>query len=134
MTSGNRRKKLIPFVEYATESTTACLVTMVQGNILAMTASHLLIASQTGIIAGSVASVAILAARTRTRWIISVTLGLATAAVDFFVHPGMFGPVFMEALVTGVAAALISFLVGTVVQRLREKRAAKIATDRDDEA
>ena len=125
------KKRIVLLIEYASESTTACLVMMVQGNMLALTASHLLIASQTGIIAGSVASVAILAARTRTRWIISVMLGVATAVVDFFVHPGMFGPVFMEALLTGVGAALLSYLVGIAVQSLREKRMAKTATDRD---
>ena len=61
------KKRIVAFVEYVSESTTACLVMMAQGNVLALTASHLLIASQTGVIAGFIASLAMLAARTRTR-------------------------------------------------------------------
>jgi hypothetical protein len=41
-------KKAALLIEYVSESTVACLVTMVQGNLLALTASHLLIESQTG--------------------------------------------------------------------------------------
>ena len=114
-------KRVVPLVEYFTESTTACLVTMVQGNFLALTLGHLLIASQTGVIAGAVASVAILLSRGNKRWIISLLLGIATAVVDFFVHPGMFGPVAMEAIVTGIAAAALSYLVGIAVRMARRK-------------
>ncbi len=49
------KKKLAPYFEYFAESSTACLVTMVQGNILALGLSHLIIASQTGIVAGAIA-------------------------------------------------------------------------------
>ncbi len=116
-------KKIAPFVEYFAESTTACLVTMAQGNLLALGLSHLLIASQTGVIAGVATSVGILVARTRKRWIISLVLGVATGVVDFFVHPGMFGTVATEAVVTGVGAAVISYLVGIAVQYIRAKSA-----------
>ena len=122
MTSGNRRKKVIPFVEYASESTTACLVTMVQGNILALTASHLLIASQTGVIAGVFAALLVLFAGTDKRWMISLIIGTTTAVVDFFVHPGMFGSVVTEAIVTGVGAGVISYLVGTLIRAARKRK------------
>jgi len=110
---------IAPFVENVAESATACLVTMVQGNLMALALSHWLIASQTGIVAGAVASVVILVARTSRRWIVSVVLGVATAVVDFFVHPGEFGPVFLEAAVTGLGAALLSFLVGVALRHAR---------------
>jgi hypothetical protein len=116
-------KRVVPLVEYIAESTTACLVTMVQGNLLALTFSHLLIASQTGIVAGTIASVAVFLGRNSKRWVVSLVLGTATAIVDYFVHPGMFGPVALEAIVTGVAAAALSYLVGTGVKFARAKLA-----------
>jgi hypothetical protein len=106
-------RKTTPFVENIAESTAACMITMVQGNILAFTVSHWIIASQTGIAAGVVASVAVLATQTDRRWMISALLGIATTVVDFFAHPGSFGPVAMEAIVTGLAAAILSYIVGS---------------------
>ncbi len=118
------KKKLTPYFEYFAESSTACLVTMVQGNILALGLSHLIIASQTGIVAGAIAYVAILYAKTGKPWIISIVLGLTTGIVDFFVHPGMFGTVATEAVVTGIGAAALSYLVGIAIQRFRAKSTA----------
>ena len=115
------KERIGPLVEYIAESTTACLVTMVQGNLLALTFSHLLIASQTGVVAGAVASVAIFLSRNNKRWIISLILGIATAVIDYFIHPGMFGPAALEAIVTGIGAAALSYLVGTTLRMTREK-------------
>ena len=118
------KRKLAPFLENIAESTTACLVTMVQGNLLALSLAHWMIASRTGVIAGAVASAAILIARTRRRWVISAVLGVATTVVDYLVHPGQFGPAVMEAVVTGAGAALLSYVVGTAVGRARAKKPA----------
>jgi hypothetical protein len=109
------KKKAAPFVEYISESTMACLVVMVQGNLLALTVGHLLVASQTGIIAGAIAAVGIVAAKVNQRWKISLILGFATAVVDYFVHPGMLGPAATEAVVTGAGAAVLSYLVGSLI-------------------
>ena len=117
------KKQLAPYIEYFAESTTACLVTMVQGNILALGLSHLLIASQTGIIAGTIAYVAILFAKTGKQWLVSIILGAATGIVDFFVHPGMFGTAATEAVVTGLGAAILSYLIGIAIQLFRAKSA-----------
>ena len=114
-------KKIAPLIEYVTESTTACLVTMVQGNLLALTMGHLLIASQTGVIAGAIATAGIVVARTSKRWIISIVLGTVTGIVDFFVHPGMFGTVATEAVVTGLGAAIMSYLAGLAIRYIRAK-------------
>jgi hypothetical protein len=115
----NESKKVTTFVEYVAESSTACLVTMVQGNMLALTVSHLVVASQTGVIAGVLAAAGLIIAKTDKRWIVSLVLGVATAIVDYFVHPGMFGPAAAEAIVTGVAAGVLSYLAGTVIRRMR---------------
>lgn len=114
-------KRIAPFLENVAESTAACLVTMVQGNLLALGVSHWLIASRTGVVAGVIASLALMVARTRSRWVISATLGSITAVADFFVHPGQFGPVAAEAVVTGAAAAALSYLVSTLVQAVHNR-------------
>ena len=94
---------------------------MVQGNLLALTMGHLLIASQTGVIAGAIATAGIVVARTSKRWIISIVLGTVTGIVDFFVHPGMFGTVATEAVVTGLGAAIMSYLAGLAIRYIRAK-------------
>ena len=59
---------------------------------------------------------------TRKTWLVAATLGLATAVVDYFVHPGQFGPIFMEAAVTGLGATVLSYIVATLLKRVRLKR------------
>jgi hypothetical protein len=118
------KRKFTPIVENVAESTAACLVTMVQGNILAIGLGHWLVASQTGVVAGLVASAAIVATQTDKRWVISLLLGAITAVVDFFMHPGGFGPVFMEALVTGIGAAFLSYIVGSIYRYIRSSEPA----------
>ena len=119
------KHRVAPFVENIAESATACLITMVQGNLLALSLTHWMIASRTGLIAGTVASIAILLARTKRRWIVSAVLGTVTGIVDYLVHPGQFGPVAMEAVVTGLGAALLSYVVGATVRRARAISKAK---------
>ena len=74
-------KKIIPFVEYAAESMTACLVTMLQGNMLALTVTHLVIASQTGIIAGAITAIGLYFARTSRRWMQCVRFAWISCAL-----------------------------------------------------
>lgn len=112
-------KNVKPFVENIAEATTACLITMVQGNVLALGLSHWLIASQTGVAAGSITAATILLLKTDKRWMISLLLGVITATVDYFMHPGMFGTVATEAIVTGVGAAFLSYAVSTIITRYR---------------
>ena len=114
--------KIKPFLENASESTAACLVTMAQGNILAIGLGHWLVASQTGLLAGLVTTGAVIATQTDKRWVVSVFLGVTTAVVDFFMHPGSFGPVFMEAVVTGIGAAALSFIAGTLYRLYRDRQ------------
>ena len=118
------KNKVIPFVENIAESGAACLVTMVQGNILALGLSHWLIASQTGLLAGTAAATAMTVARTSNRWIIAGVLGIATGVVDYFVHPGMIGSAPTEAVSTGCGAALLSRTTGAVVSAYRARKSA----------
>jgi O-antigen ligase len=118
------KTKITPFVENIGEATAACLITMAQGNFLALGITHWVIASQTGLVAGVAASVALLLTQTRSRWVIAIVLGVATAIVDYFMHPGMIGPIFLEVIITGLGAAVLSFAVGALLKFHREKRAA----------
>lgn len=114
-------RRWIPFVENIAESATACLVTMVQGNFLALSTTHWIIASRTGLIAGAIASAAVLALRTRRRWAVAGVLGVLTAVVDYFVHPGGFGPAAAEAIVTGAGAATLSLVFGAALRKSRQR-------------
>ena len=113
------QEKVLPFVENISESAVACLFTMVQGNVLALGLSHWLIASQTGLLAGVLTSIALIIAHSTKRWVVALVLGLITAVVDYLVHPGMFGPQALEAIVTGLGAAILSLLVGWLITRYR---------------
>jgi hypothetical protein len=106
-----------PVFENITESGAACLITMVQGNVLALGVGHWIIASQTGLAAGVLASVAIYASRGRGRWIVAGVLAVATAVVDYLVHPSAFGSIATEAIVTGLGAGALSLVVSTIRRR-----------------
>lgn len=110
-----------PLIENVSEATAACLVTMVQGNLFALALSHWVIASQTGLLAGAATSFVIFAARIERPWVISIGLGVATTIVDYCIHEGMFGPFFLEAVVTGLGAAVLSFAVQSLFRRNRSE-------------
>lgn len=118
------KRRLLPFVENFAEAGAACLITMVQGNILALGLAHWIIASRTGALAGLAATIALALLRNANRWVVAGTLALATAVVDYVVHPGGFGPVIAEAVVTGVGAGLLSLCVAWVRTRWRARRGA----------
>jgi hypothetical protein len=116
--------KISYLIENVSEATVACLLTMVQGNVLAIGVSHLIIASQTGITAGTAATLAILLSKKEKRGLIATILGAITTVVDYLVHPGMFGSIFTEAIVTGAGAALLSYSVSTLISKVRSRKAA----------
>jgi hypothetical protein len=56
-------------------------------------------------------------------------LGVTTGIVDFYMHPGSFGAVATEAIVTGVAAAGLSLLVTWLFQLFRKPQSKPSAVD-----
>ena len=90
---------------------------MVQGNVLALGVGHWIVASQTGVAAGGLATVALWASGGRGRWVVAGGLAVATGIVDYLVHPGGFGPVVAEAAVTGVGAGALSLAVSSIRAR-----------------
>lgn len=121
----SKSKKVAPLLENIGESAAACLITMVQGNILVLGVSHWIIASQTGVLAGSLATIALVLAKTKSRLVISIILGVITAFVDYFVHEGMFGPEAAEAIVTGMGAAALSYGAGSLLELYRKAKKAR---------
>ena len=115
-------KQVRPYIENISEATAACLFTMVQGNVLALGLSHLYIAAQTGIFAGILAAAVILFAKLKNRKLVSLLLAVVTAVVDYFVHPGMFGSVATEPLVTGAAAGILSYIFSFGFSKFRKSQ------------
>jgi len=122
------KSRTVTYLENVGESACSCLLTMVHGNVLALTLSHWLIASQTGLIAGVLASTAIVTARLRKPWIVSVTLGVVTGSVDFAVHPATFNVLGVtEAVVTGVGASALSFAATGIARGAAAARRRRLA-------
>jgi uncharacterized membrane protein len=95
---------------------------MVQGNLLAVGLSHWLVAAETGLIAGSITALLLTIWKTARVWVVALLLGVVTSLTDFLVHPGNFGPVFMEAALTGLGAAMLAFVIGTLWRRITGRR------------
>lgn len=122
------RSKTAIYLENIFESGCACLMTMVQGNLFALTLAHWFTASQTGLIAGTVASTAIIATHIRRPWLVSLILGVITAGADFVAHPGTFGILgITEAVVTGSGASMLSLTVHGIGRRLVGRRSSRFA-------
>ena len=110
-----------PFAENVSEATAACIFMMVQGNVLALTASHWVIASQTGVVAVTIATLALTAIGNARRWVIALTLGVVTAVVDVFIHTGPLADGLIEAGLTGLGAMLMSLAIGTLIDKYRAR-------------
>lgn len=112
--------KLTPFAENMCESGLACLLTMVQGNVLSLGLWHWIVASQTGLLAGAIVGTTVIAAKLRQPFVVSLTLGAATTAADMLVHPATFvSSALPEAFITGVGAFLLSLLGSAALRRRR---------------
>ena len=116
------KRKLAPLAENVSESAAACLVTMVQGNIFAVSLTHVAIASGTGLGAGLLATVLLATVRAERRATVAAGLGATTAFIDFAMHPGGFGPAWAEAAVTGLVAGALSWAAAGVLAYLRRRR------------
>jgi hypothetical protein len=117
------KQRAATYVQNVGESACSCLITMVQGDLLSLGLSHWITASETGLVAGTVASAAIISVRLRRPWLIALALGIATTFADYSVHPGHIGssPV-MEAAVTGLGAMALSLVFGLSLRRLKRMR------------
>ena len=105
------------FPERFTEAWLSCLLVMVQGDVLALTLKHSIVAAKTGLLAaiGSAFCVLVIGRPTQTQN--AIAIGAFTAIADYIVHPTHFGPHWAEAVVTGVGASVLALLVDYIRKR-----------------
>lgn len=104
-------EKLHIFYKRVYEASIPCAVLMVQGNILALTPKHILIALKTGILTGFFAMVLsfipLLKKHYDNKIILGFVIFLCTISADLLNHPSHFWGEYGEALATGLGAVLI---------------------------
>lgn len=114
------RQKIKLFLTPFCETTPACMLVMVQGNIWVATLGHLKTAAETGFLTG--AGVIILSLFTE-RWFdnkyaVAAVIGSMSFIADLLVHPSHFGSFTTEAIVTGAITAMISLTVNFLAKKL----------------
>jgi len=107
--------KLGLFGQAMAKVTPACLMLMVQGNVLALGLMHWQTALKTAGIVGFILVALSFSAKTKAvsdnKYSMAGLVALATTVVDFNMHPSSFSGETTEALMTGVAAGLLWLLV-----------------------
>jgi len=93
------------------EAWTACMMVMVQGDVTVLTINHAITASKTGALAGLGFVAAVHICKNKNKWVGVWMTGMATMLADLIVHPTHFGPSWTEALVTGIGAAALCYLL-----------------------
>ena len=110
-------KHLNVFAKRLTESSIACVTTMVQGNILAITLGHWSKALQVGVVASIATVLFIMIDKEhvkKNKFVMAGTIGFFTAIVDFALHPSHFGGPSTEAIVTGIGAGLLCLAMSNI--------------------
>ncbi len=105
------KEKLKLLAEKFGEAWTACMVCMVQGDLTVLTLNHAITASKTGIIAGIAIVISSYWHRIDNKYGLIWATGVLTAVADIVVHPSQFGPQWAEALVTGVGAGILAWVL-----------------------
>jgi integral membrane sensor domain MASE1 len=120
--------RLFLFGHKGVEAGAVCLLLMVQGHVLDLTAAHFVIAAKTGVLAVVPAlglSFTGYARHFINRWTSSAFLGICTFLADAFVHASHFPGEYTEAALTGLGAFLFSLVVsytplGKHIERLAD--------------
>jgi len=98
----------------AVEAGTVCLLLMVQGDLLALTGTHLAIAAKTGALAVTPAVALTFTRQARhlaNRWAASAFLAVCTFVADSLAHPSHYPGEYTEAALTAAGAFLFSLAV-----------------------
>ena len=99
------------------EAWLSCLLTMVQGDVAALTLKHGLIAAKTGGIMATSYFIAVLCTKKQTTYLDVLLTGFLTAVADLAVHPTHFGGPTTEAIVTGMGAAFLALLLHLITRK-----------------
>jgi hypothetical protein len=114
------KEKLSQFTTPFFEATPACLLVMVQGNILMATITHIQNAIETGLITGAgVFILSMLEHRWfRNKYVVAGITGGMCSIADFISHSHHFGWISKEAIITGAFTALISLALNFIGKKL----------------
>jgi len=104
----NRLRKT---VETFSQAWIACLLAMVQGNVLVLTVYHAKVAAKTGALTAISYFVCSFIATLDNKWANAMVVGLLTAFADILIHPTHFGPEWGEAVVTGIGAGTLAIIL-----------------------
>lgn len=99
------------------EAWLSCLLTMVQGDVAALTLKHGLIAAKAGGIMAMSYFIAVLFTKKQTTYLDVLLTGCLTAIADLAVHPSHFGGPATEAIVTGMGAAFLALLLHLITRK-----------------
>ena len=88
----------------------SCMIFMVQGNLLQLTAKHALIATRTGVITGSLV-VLMSFIPWKFHFKLPVLMFIGCFAADMLSHPTHFGEAWTEAACTALLAAVFSYVI-----------------------
>ena len=103
--------------EKFSEAWLSCMIMMAQGNFLAMTFPHVVVALKVAT-SSVLAYVAVqLSFKQDNAFVNILLMATITAIMDFNIVPTHFGPVWAEAVATGVGTAVL----GLIVKTLRRK-------------
>lgn len=110
-------EKLDIFVKRLTEATPSCLMTMVQGDVAAISLGHWIKAFEVGSLTGVIAVALSFCKQPElqdNKYVIAGVTGFITAISDFVLHPSHFGGPSTEAIVTGVGAGLLCLALSQI--------------------
>ena len=99
------------------EAFTACALTMVKGDVTAISTDHLIVASKTGVVTGISALICFLFLKEEykdNKYVLAGLAGFLTALSDLIIHPSHFAGESTEAIVTGIGAGLLCFLMANL--------------------
>jgi hypothetical protein len=120
--------RLLLFGHKGAEAGAVCLLLMVQGHLLDLTAAHFIIAAKTGVLAVLPSlglSFTGLSRHFVNRWTSSAFFGICTFLADSFMHTSHYPGEYTEAALTGIGAFLFSVAVsftplGKHIERLAD--------------
>jgi len=111
---GKHRFRLVLCSHKAVEVAGVCLVLMVRGHLVDITAAHLVLAAKTGLLAIVPALGMTFTRQARhyaNRWISAGFLGVCGFLADALVHPSHYPGAYTEAALTGLGTCAVSVLI-----------------------
>ena len=110
-------KETLDCSEKFSEAWLSCMIMMAQGNFLAMTFPHVIVALKVATSSVLAYAAVQLAFKQENEFVAILLMGLITGIMDFNFVPTHFGPIWAEAVATGAGTAVL----GLIVKCLRRK-------------